>query len=176
MDKIYLKWKWAADGGHFEFYNKEKGVDEKIALDKMSVEQVSYTIKGWDDVSESAIYSNNITSFTDEELNIRSKSGVLASGLYKDVKEDVLAKWGKLHIQVDWKTLDWQQIVIQLKGLNFFQLSETLKGLNKDTDLLVFEWAEDDKKGAVKFKKTKFGVAKGERKEEEISVEDIPFS
>lgn len=177
--KHYLNFKWASDAGHFENYNKEKGENEKFTLNEIAVTNVCYTVKGWDEVSGSAIYSNDITDFRGEEFTVRSKWGELVKWLYWAIKEDILWAGGKLHIKVE-GIQDWEEVVITLKWLNFFQLSETLKTINIKTEFLKFEWTEDDKKWAVKFKKTIFGKGWKTKPEdyvvaEAISESDIPF-
>jgi len=182
--KLFLKWKWAGDAGFFEYYDKEAGENKKYKFDQIKVENVSYTIIGWDDASNSNIYSNDITDFNNEPFSVKSwKGGQMFEGIYKEIKEQILNAWAKLHIKVEGVDKEGQRIVLTLKGLNFFQLSETLKTLSVSDDLLAFDKAEDDKKGAVKFKKTvfkKWGKVTSEyiSKEtsgEEIDMSDVPF-
>jgi len=151
----YLKFKGASDAWHFETYNKETGENEKYDLKDIAVTEVNYKIMWWDEGSNSAIYSNCITSFNDEEFNVKSKAWTLCSWFYKDIKEEIVNKGAKLHINVT-GVQNWEEVNVALKGLNFFQLSETLKDMDKDKNFLTFAWTEDDKKGAVKFKKTIF--------------------
>jgi len=175
----YLNYKGASDSWHFEFYNKEKGENVKFKLTEVVIKDVCYTVKGWDEASNSAIYSNDIKQFADEELTVRSKGGELVKGIYRDIKEDILSAGGKLHIKVI-GIQAWEEIVITLKGLNFFQLSEVLKDLDKATTKLKFKGTEDDKKGSVKFKKTVFEagstIKEGEGDVAELADEsNIPF-
>ena len=60
----HLNYKGAADAGHFEYYNGE--ANEKFDLKDLAVTAVKYTIKGWDEASNSAIYSNDITDWKEE--------------------------------------------------------------------------------------------------------------
>lgn len=89
--------KWNGETGTFSFYdkNQEKNIDvgNKFAfvlLDKTA------TITGWDDKSESAIYSNEVRNTAESPLLVKSfKGGDLANGLYSTVKDTIIAKGGK---------------------------------------------------------------------------------
>lgn len=176
----YLQFKGASDAGFFSYYDKEKAENVKFLLKEVAVTKVCYTVKGWDDLSGSAIYSGDIEKW-DEELTVRSGGGTLATGVYKDIKEDIIASWAKIHIKIV-GVQDWEEISLALKWLNFFQLSETLKNMDIKKNKLAFDKTEDDKKGAVKFKKTVFKKWSEIKKDsfdikqnEEITVEDVPF-
>jgi hypothetical protein len=70
----YLNFRGASDAGHFEYYDKEAGENVKYKLTNLKVTDVCYTVKGFDEESNSAIYSNDIKNFKEEELNVRCKS------------------------------------------------------------------------------------------------------
>lgn len=165
----YLEFKGASDAGYFEYYDKEAGINKQYNLNEVEVDNISYTIKGWDDKSNSPIYSGDFTDWK-EDITVRTKEGTLYSWPYDKAK--IEAVWGKVHIKIIWKQ-DWDEIAILLKWNNFFNVNQTLKGMNIRDNKLKFAWTEDDKKWAVKFKKTIF--EKWGAITREISVEDIPF-
>jgi hypothetical protein len=130
-------------------------------------------VKGWDEVSNSAIYSNVIESFNDEPFKIRSKGGTLLEGRYD--KLATIALGAKLHIQVTGVDANGDTIILELKGKNYFELNEVLKDEPK---AIKFDRVEDGKVGAVKFKSPFFVAANTipvPVAAEEISVVDLPF-
>ena len=171
----YLKWKGASDAGFFSYYDKETETNNKFELKDIAVDSVSYTVVGWDEASNSNIYSNDITSFTDEEFTVRAGKGwEIAKGIYKDIKEAIINAGAKLHIKIVGEA-NGEAVQITLKWLNYFQLSTVLKEIDIKKDLLSFSGTEDDKKGAVKFKKTIFKKG-GERKaSEKVDEDNLPF-
>ena len=166
----YLNFKWASDAGHFTTYNKETATNDVVEVGEIIVTDVSYTVKGWDEASNSSIYSNDIKLFRDEPFAVKSKAWILVEWIYKDIKETILNLWAKLHIKVTGRMWE-EEISFALKGNNYFQLSETLWALNIKENKLKFVWTEDWKVGAVKFKKTIFweGAKLTEKEKEPIA-------
>jgi len=182
METIYLEYAGAADAGHFKYSKKnEDGTYEnnvKYTFNEMNVDDVSYTVRGFDEASHSQIYSNDIKSFTDEEFTIKCKAGTLLEGRYN---KDAVAGLGgsnggaKLHIKLT-GTHDGQPVVVFLKGNNYFNVSKLIgKGGDIDItkDMLKLNGFTDEKAGAVKYRAPVF--VKGGARAEEISVEDNPF-
>ena len=171
--KLYLQWKGAADAGMFTFYNKEKWENETYNFDTINIQSVGYTVKGWDEGSNSQIYSNVIESFNEEELKIRSKGWTLFEGRYdKKATEELGAK---LHIQVVGIDDNGDEIVVELKGKNYFNLSEVLKNRPQ---AIKFDRMEDGKIGAVEFKSPFFvatDLIETPKVAEDINVADLPF-
>lgn len=90
-----------ADGGFVRYYDKETekqvplGDSENggkfvfILLDELA------TVKGWHDPSESAIFANEVRDTRQDTLVVRSfKGGELASGLYANIKDRIVAVGG----------------------------------------------------------------------------------
>lgn len=88
---------WQGSTGNLKYYDKlrEENIDVNPSGFKFLLLDVLATVKGWHDSSESGIYSNEVRNVTKEPLNVRAfKGGVLASGLYKDIKDTVKAVGG----------------------------------------------------------------------------------
>lgn len=85
-----------ADGGFVRYYDKETeqqvSVGETftfILLDELA------TVKGWNDASESAIFANEVRDTRQDALVVRSfKGGELATGLYAQIKDRIVAVGG----------------------------------------------------------------------------------
>ena len=175
--KKYLEWKGAFDAGYFAYYDKEEGVNKPFKMAEFAVKDLEYTVRGFDEGTNSVIYSNDIKSFNDEEFIVKSGGGTLFTGRYK--KESILALNAKLHIKI---TADHQgeEVIIYLKGNNYFNFSKLI-GRDGEVDvattMVKITGASDEKAGAVKYKAPIF--EKGwERREEitaEITAENTPF-
>ena len=168
----YLEWAGAADAGYFKYYDGE--TNQKLKLGEFKVVDIEYTIKGFDEATNSPIYSNDIKSFNDEEFIVKSKGGTLFEGKYK--KEDILAIGAKLHIKA---TIDvnGEEMGLYLKGMNYFNFSKLI-GKDGDVDItknyVKLSGSTDEKAGAVKYKAPVF--VKGSEIGDEITPEDVPFS
>lgn len=167
---IYLEFKGAQDAGHFAYYDKEAGENKKYDLTEFKVNDIEYTVRGFDEGSNSNIYSNDIKSFNDEEFTVKSGAGELFKWRYD--KEAIKAINAKLHIKITGKQ-GADDFALYLKGNNYFMFSNLLKDLDTATEMVKFTGTTDEKAGAVKYKAPVF--VKGWEVKEEITAEDIPF-
>ena len=78
----YLNWK--SNDKAFAYYDKEKGENVLVQLPlKFLFLEHYHTVKGWNDASESGIYSNEVYSIGKEELSVKAfKGGEIGNGLY----------------------------------------------------------------------------------------------
>lgn len=82
--------------GHITWYDKAAGKEIEVPSPfKFIVLDTLNFIGGFHEPSNSGIYSNEIRNTRNESLSVRSKKGVLASGLYEAIKDDVKADGGK---------------------------------------------------------------------------------
>jgi len=151
--KKFLEWK--SNDKTFMFYNKETQEKEMISLPlKLLVLKEMHTIKGFDEGANSGIYSNEVKLIGSEEITVRNFSGgMIAKGLYKDVKEQIRAKGGHYSKSI-YAMLETGEIInIQLKGAAVQKWGEfTQKTRSRLTDeWITITGAEDRKKGAVKY-------------------------
>lgn len=88
---------WNGEHGHFEYYNKEKK-ETVIIGDKLQflLLDTMYSVRGWHKPSDSGIYSNEVRDTRSEPMVVKSfKGGILAEGLYSEIKDVVTNKGGK---------------------------------------------------------------------------------
>ncbi len=98
----WFEWAGGDDGGFVRWYNKDTknhvrvdGAFTFLLLDELS------TVKGWHEPSESSIYANEARDLRQDALVVRSfKGGELASGLYADIKDRIVAKGGHYHASI----------------------------------------------------------------------------
>lgn len=87
-----VRWfEWNGEHGVVRYYDKDekKNVDVGAEFTFLLLDQLA-SVRGWDDASESAIYSNEVKDTRKDVLVVKSfKGGPLVEGLYKDIKDRV---------------------------------------------------------------------------------------
>lgn len=172
--KKYLS--WSSNDKCFTFYDREKkeNVLLPLPLTFIHLDELS-TIKGWHDASSSGIYSNEIRSTKNQELNVRSfKGGEVVKGLYQDIKLRIQAAGGHYCASI-YALLNGEVVNISLKGSALMGWSDFSKENRKSFLGSTIEVAKtlEGKKGAVKFYTPVFTIGKpislsdNERAEEE---------
>jgi hypothetical protein len=146
---------WKSNDKCFSYYDKETALNVSIPLPfKFLVLDELHTIKGWNDATSSAIYSNEVKYISKEPMTIKPfKGNEIAKGLYKDIKDKIVAAGGHYVKSIYIMLEDGTLANLQLKGSSVQAWGEfTQKTRSRLTD----EWievktAKDGKKGAVKF-------------------------
>jgi hypothetical protein len=85
---------WNGEKGHVRYYDKDekKNVDVPLPFKFLLLDEVA-SVGGWHDASGSGIYSNAVRDTRTDLLVVKSyKGGILAEGLYKDIKDHVTSK------------------------------------------------------------------------------------
>jgi len=155
---------WKSNDKCFSYYDKEaeKNVQVPLPFKFLFLEHYS-TVKGWNDASESRIYSNEVFSIGKEELKVSSyEGGVIAEGLYKDVKAKVNQAGGKYHRSVYVLLEDGSIANLQLKGSAVSNYSTFYQDNNHllDNQWMEVNTAQDGKKGSIKYSMPVFTVGK----------------
>ena len=146
---------WKSNDKCFEYYDKEK--QEKVSVPlpfKFLVLDELHAIKGWNDASSSGIFSNEVKFISKEIMTVKPfKGNEIAKGLYKDIKEKIVAAGGHYVKSIYIMLEDGSLANLQLKGSAVQKWGEfTQKTRNRLPD----EWVQvtkaiEGKKGAVKF-------------------------
>lgn len=155
---MYLE--WSSDDKCFKTYNRATKENDLVELPlKFLVLKEMHTVKGWHDKSQSVIYSNEVKNIGSEVIEVKAfKGGLLAKGIYKEIKE-IISNVGGRYIKSIYGMLeDGTVINFQLKGAAVKEWGETF---NKCKSRLADEWvicaeAEDMKKGKVSYSVPKF--------------------
>lgn len=150
--KKYLS--WSSNDKCFNFYDKETKENKKLTLPLtlIHLDEMS-TIKGWHDSSASGIYSNEVRSTKNEELNVRAfKGGDLAKGIYQDIKLKVQSLGGHYCVSI-YAFVDNEIVNISLKGSALMAWSDFTKDNRKSFlgNVIEVKAAAEGKKGAVKY-------------------------
>ena len=167
---------WKSNDKCFEYYDKEAQQKVQVSLPfKFLVLDELHTIKGWNDATESGIYSNEVKYISKETMTVKPfKGNEIAKGLYKDIKERVQSAGGHYVRSIYIMLEDGSLANIQLKGSAVQKWGEfTQKTRNRLTDeWVIVSKAIEGKKGAVKFFTPDFGFEKSLSNEEGILADN----
>lgn len=92
-------YEWDGETGALRYYDAEKKTRIAVPLPFtfLLLDQLG-SVRGWDDASQSGIYSNEVRDTKTDVLLVKSfKGGILAEGVYRQIKEKVNAQGGKFH-------------------------------------------------------------------------------
>lgn len=149
----FLEWK--SNDKCFSFWDRDTSKNIEIKLPfRFLVLKEMHTVKGWNDASESRIYSNEVKFIGKEELTVKSfKGGEIAKGLYKEIKSKVKDAGGVYHKSLYIMTEAGEIINLAIKGSAAGEWGEFTQ---KSRSRLFDEWitvadADDRKKGATKY-------------------------
>lgn len=151
--KFFLEWK--SNEKTFQYYNKETKEKVNMTLPfKFLTLKEMHTVKGWNDSSESAIYSNEVKYIGSDPLSVKSfKGGELANGLYKDIRTRI-KDCGGHYVKSVYIMMESGDIYnLQLKG----SAVQAWGDFTKKTRLrLADEWvevvkAQEKTKGSIKY-------------------------
>lgn len=159
--KKFLEWK--SEEKCFSYYDKAKGENVKVELPFTFVILEHYhTVKGWNDASESGIYSNEVFAIGSDELEVKAfKGGQIAKGLYKEIKPKIIQAGGHYCRSIYAVSKDQELINISLKGSGVSSYSDFIQYLgdnNFDKNWITVTGAEEKKKGKVKYSTPIFEV------------------
>lgn len=161
--KRYLDWN--SDNGEFKWYDKENKVNvpvvapfEFLVLDELT------TIKGFYEKENAGVWANEIKNLKTQPLTVRTKSGVLESGLYEDIK-DKLDSYGagytrSLYIAVKNEDDEYEIWNIQMKGAAFSGWMDFTKVVKNKiySEKVVFDNFKSEKKGKVTYTVPQFSL------------------
>ncbi len=113
--KKFLHWK--SNEKCFEYYDKDAQEKVKVELPlKLLFLEHYHTIKGWSDSADSGIWSNEVYRTSTDVLEVKNAKGVIAKGIYKDIKTEVRNAGGVYHRSIYCMTDKGEIINLQLKG------------------------------------------------------------
>lgn len=149
---IFLEYK--SSKKTFSSYNRSNGAKEDLKLPfKFVFLQNYHTVRGWDDSSDSGIYSNEVYYIGKEVMRVRSKSGLIAEGIYKDIKNEVRDAGGKYNRSIYIMLEGGDVANIQLKGSAVKSWGDFITENAKlvDNQWIEVNKVENKKKGSVKY-------------------------
>lgn len=171
----YLEWK--SNDKSFSYYDKAAGKNVKVELPlKFLFLQNYHTVKGWNDSSESGIYSNEVFFIGSEPMTVRSfKGGVIAEGLYKDIKPVIINAGGKYNRSIYVMLEDGTVANISLKGSAVRQWSDFMESNKGSVENQFIEvlTSNDEKKGSIKYSTPNFTMGSDLTKTQSLKADNV---
>lgn len=153
---------WSSNDKCFKYYDKATSSNKLVPLPfKFVMLEHYHAVKGWNDASESGIFSNEVLFIGSEPVTVKSfKGGEIASGLYKEIKPKITQAGGYYTRSVYAVDADGELLNISFKGSAVSNYSDFMKeNENKNTsNWFSVSSAEDMKKGSVKYSVPVFEV------------------
>lgn len=174
----YLEWK--SNDKSFSYYDKEAGENVKVDLPlKFVFLQHYHTVKGWNDASQSGIYSNEVYYIGSESMTVRAfKGGTIAEGIYKDIKQDITNAGGKYHRSVYVMLEDGTIANLSFKGAVVREWSDFMEA-NKnlvDNQWIEVKSAKDQKKGSIKYSTPEFTLGANLNAKDSVQADSVASS
>ena len=152
--------------GSVNYYDKEqsKNIDVPTPLSFVVLDQLA-TVKGWSDADQNGYYSNEVKSVGTDPITVRTKNGVKASGIWKDIKGNSAVAGAKFNASVyiaaqGREGLEIQNIAFSGASLNaWIEFVNANKGVTRGKNKVVIAGFDDAKKGAAKYQVPRFEVA-----------------
>ena len=149
---FFFDWKSDKEGktGTFKWRNKELAQEVNVMPEQFILLSQISCIKGWDEKTQSKIYSNEIISTKDEDLIVKSFKSTepLFNGKYnKNAIEAMGGKFNKGIIVLEGKNL--VEYFMQWGAL--FQWNEDINQIDTNEFKVKFDKIEERKKGAVTY-------------------------
>lgn len=127
----FLEWK--SNDKNFSYYDKASGQNISVDLPlKFLFLEHYHTVKGWSDSAGSGIWANEVFLTGTEELTVKSKAGVIAKGLYKDIKTQVNNAGGNYYRSIYVMLEDGSIVNIALKGAAIGGIKKEKSASKKD--------------------------------------------
>jgi len=170
---------WKSNDKAFSYYDKEQSKNVSVPLPfKFLVLDELHSVKGWNDATQSGIYSNEVKFISKETMTVKPfKGNEIAKGLYKDIKERIQSAGGHYVKSIYVMLEDGTLANLQLKGSAVQEWGEFTK---KTRNRLPDEWVvvkstKDGKKGAVKYSMPEFNFERS-LNDSEVEQADEAFN
>lgn len=169
----YLEWK--SVDKKFSYYDKAAGENVSVELPlKFVFLQHYHTVKGWNDASQSGIWSNEVYYIGSEPMTVRAfKGGVIAEGIYKEIKPAITNAGGKYHRSVYVMLEDGSIANLSFKGAVVREWSDFMQnnGSLVDNQWIEVNSAKDQKKGSIKYSTPEFTLGANLSKKNEAMAD-----
>ncbi|AID58912.1 hypothetical protein PBI_GAIA_93 [Mycobacterium phage Gaia] len=142
--------------GEIAYYDKDAKQEVKVETPfRFTVLDVTSSIRGWDDNSQSGVWANEVRDLRSDILRVRSKGGLIAEGLYATIKERVRGRGGKFAniAYIAYKDGDELAIgTVTFVGSSLSAWIEFTNGRRIDSDPgVVIKGFAEQKKGATTY-------------------------
>jgi hypothetical protein len=163
---------WDGSNGLVRYYDKERAntdgtkgatVNLKLPFTFIMLDELA-TVKGWHDASDSGITSNEVRDTRTDVMVVRAhKGGVIATGLYADIRDRVSVAGGNFTANIYIAYRDGEQLrlgSIQFKGValkNWMEFKKTNAKALWEQAVQIVSY-KDGKKGNISFRSPTFAL------------------
>jgi len=166
---------WSGSEGKFKYYDKEKKENVFMELPFAFIPlDILSTCKGYDEKAGLGFYSNEIRNTKNDLLTVRTKNGIVMTGLYENVKEK-LASRGLDYVQSVYVAIkegkSYVLANLQLKGSALGPFIEFCKGKKLSDIAIKVGEAKAAKKGATKYFEPVYTELKVSAEANKIAIE-----
>lgn len=159
--------------GALSYYDKEIGEDVAVATPlRFVVLDTLSTVRGWSIEDDTAYWSNEVRAISRDPLVVRTGNGIKASGLWKDIKDELKSDGAKYYSSIYIAAKGKNGLEIQnlsLKGAAVNAWIEFAKKANlKKNAVILSSWEEQGK--AIKYKVPVFQAVEMDKKEYDEAV------
>jgi hypothetical protein len=146
---------WSGSEGKFKYYDKEKKENVFLPLPFAFIPlDLLSTTKGYDEKAGLGFYSNEIRNTKTDMLTVRTKNGIVMTGLYENVKEKLSSR-GLDYVQSVYVAIKegsgYVMANLQLKGSALGPFIEFCKGKKLSEIAVKVGESKPMKKGATKY-------------------------
>lgn len=168
---------WKSNEKCFAYYDKStsSNVEVKLPL-KFAFLEHYHTIKGWNDKSESGIFSNEVFLIGSQELTVKAfKGGEIAKGLYSEIRSKIRDAGGVYHRSIYGVLENGELVNLSIKGAVVSAYSDFCKEhSNKfETNWIEINSFKDLKKGATKYSVPEFTIGKSFTAKEDNDIIEV---
>lgn len=149
---------WAAQTGQIKYWDKSRGEKGENVFVKLPftfiVLDILSTVKGFSDETQGGIWSNEVRDTRKDSLTVRTKRGVMAQGVYQDIKGAVQGVRFTQSVYIAYKGDDKQLVIgnFQMSGVANSEFIEFRKNHKIYGNAIVITGSDDRTKGATKYK------------------------
>ena len=156
---ICKRWiEWNGSQGRFEYYDREKEKKIEVPLPlTVLVLDCTATVTGWDDESDSKVYSSEVRDLN-QPLTVKSfKGGEIAVGPWSAIRDKVKARGGKFTQNIYSAVKDGDELILACVQFAGAALKPWLDFRNDnknaiDTDAVKIASYVEGKKGSIKYR------------------------
>jgi hypothetical protein len=155
---------WDSEGAQWKYWNKEAEQQMHVPLNTpfIVLDQLS-TVKGYNEPQKCGVWSNEVKQLS-SPFTVRNKHGVVAQGLWKEIKEKLgyakftTSLYAMARIGEEYKLVNFQLSGCSLgPWIDFVKESGGIQALYGDI-VIAATGAEHMKKGRVEFDSPTFGI------------------
>lgn len=153
-------YEWSGAKGHIRYYDTtaKQNIDVPLPFTFLLLDELA-TVAGWDNSTDSGIFANMVRDTRVEPLTVKSKKGgIIASGVYKTIKGDVVSAGGHFvgALYVATKEPDGSMSIglLRLKGAALMAWSNWRRDHRSKlyTDAITITGYTEGKKGSVTYR------------------------